>query len=53
MLLQVHDELIFEAPENEVEQVSEMIKQTMQNVVNYDVPFIAELGTGDDWTAAH
>ena len=53
MLLQVHDELIFEAPENEVEQVSEMIKQTMQNVVNYDVPFIAELGAGDDWTAAH
>ena len=53
MLLQVHDELIFEAPENEVEQVSEMIKQTMQNVVNYDVPFIAELGSGDDWTAAH
>ena len=53
MLLQVHDELVFEAPEEEVAAVSEMIKETMQNVVNYDVPFIAEVGIGDNWTQAH
>ena len=53
MLLQVHDELVFEAPEEEVTAVSEMIKETMQNVVNYDVPFIAEVGIGDNWTQAH
>ena len=53
MLLQVHDELVFEAPEEEVAAVSEMIKETMQNVVNYDVPFIAEVGIGDNWAQAH
>ena len=53
MLLQVHDELVFEAPEEEVAAVSEMIKETMQTVVNYDVPFIAEVGIGDNWAQAH
>ena len=53
MLLQVHDELIFEAPLDEIDDVSKMIKETMQNVVAYDIPFIAELGTGDNWTEAH
>ena len=53
MLLQVHDELVFEAPLDEVEAVSKMIKETMQNVVKYDIPFLAELGVGDNWTEAH
>jgi len=53
MLLQVHDELVFEAPENEVEKVSALIKEAMQGVVNYDVPFIAEVGIGDNWAEAH
>lgn len=53
MLLQVHDELVFEAPEEEVAAVSELIKQSMQNVVNYEVPFIAEVGVGDNWAEAH
>lgn len=53
MLLQVHDELVFEAPEDEVEAVSAMIKQTMENVVNLAVPFIAEVGVGDNWSEAH
>ena len=53
MLLQVHDELIFEAPLDEVETAGKIIKETMQNIVCYDIPFIAELGTGDNWTEAH
>lgn len=53
MLLQVHDELVFEAPLDEVEAVSKMIKQTMENVVNLSVPFVAEVGVGDNWTEAH
>lgn len=53
MLLQVHDELIFEAPLEEVEAVSKLIKETMENAVHYDIPFIAELGVGDNWTEAH
>lgn len=53
MLLQVHDELVFEAPDEEVEQVAVLIKESMQNVVQYDVPFIAEVGIGDNWAEAH
>lgn len=53
MLLQVHDELVFEAPIDEVEQVKALIKEAMESVVNFDIPFIAEVGIGDDWTEAH
>lgn len=53
MLLQVHDELVFEAPEDEVEIVAGLIKETMENVVNFDVPFTAEVGIGDNWAEAH
>ncbi|MBQ8436383.1 MAG: DNA polymerase I, partial [Alphaproteobacteria bacterium] len=53
MLLQVHDELVFEAPESEVEQAAKLIKQTMENVINLSVPFIAEVGIGNNWTEAH
>lgn len=53
MLLQVHDELVFEAPENEVEEASKIIKAIMEGVVNLSVPFVAEVGVGDNWTQAH
>lgn len=53
MLLQVHDELVFEAPIEEVEEVSALIKRTMENVVDLAVPFVAEVGIGDNWTQAH
>jgi len=53
MLLQVHDELVFEAPDSEVEQASQIIKQTMESIVQLDVPFIAEVGVGQNWTEAH
>lgn len=53
MLLQVHDELIFEAPEQEAEEVRSLIKQTMESVVSFDIPFIAEAGIGDNWAQAH
>lgn len=53
MLLQVHDELVFEAPEDEVEEASKIIKEIMEGVVNLSVPFIAEVGVGDNWTQAH
>lgn len=53
MLLQVHDELVFEAPETEVEEVSEIIKNTMEKIVDLGVPFNAELGVGNTWTEAH
>lgn len=53
MLLQVHDELVFEAPEAEVEAVAPLIKEIMENIVSYEVPFDAEVGIGDNWAEAH
>lgn len=53
ILLQVHDEMVIEAPEAEVEEVAKLLKQTMENAVNYDVNFTAEVGIGNNWTEAH
>ena len=55
MLLQVHDELVFEAPLEEIERVSALIKQEMEDVTGIDlkVPLIAEVGIGDNWGEAH
>ena len=55
MLLQVHDELVFEAPIDEVEKVSDLIKHTMQEItaLSLSVPLIAEVGVGDNWEEAH
>lgn len=53
MLLQVHDELIFEVPEGEVEQRAEQIKEMMESVASFDVPLIAEAGWGKSWAEAH
>ena len=53
MLLQVHDELIFEVPDNEIEQTATLVKSVMENVVKLDVPLVAEAGHGHSWGAAH
>ncbi len=55
MLLQVHDELVFEAPENEVEKAAALIKEEMENISGIDlrVPLIAEVGIGNNWGEAH
>ena len=55
MLLQVHDELVFEAPNNEVEEVSKLIKQQMEEITNINLktPLIAETGIGSNWEEAH
>lgn len=53
MLLQVHDELVFEAPDDEVEQAGALIKEIMENIVQYDVSFKAEVGVGENWAEAH
>lgn len=52
MIMQVHDELLFEAPANEVATVSEIIKREMESAAKLDVPLIAEIGVGDDWMNA-
>ena len=53
MLLQVHDELIFEVPENELTETETLVKEIMENVANLSVPLIAEAGHGHSWADAH
>ncbi|MEQ1763161.1 MAG: DNA polymerase, partial [Pyrinomonadaceae bacterium] len=49
MIMQVHDELLFEAPESEVDQACEIIKREMEAAATLDVPLIADVGVGDNW----
>ena len=53
MLLQIHDELVFEVREELAEKFSEMIKHEMENVVELSVPLEVNIGTGDNWLDAH
>ena len=53
LLLQVHDELVFEVADKDVEKASALIKQTMENVVHLSVPLIAEVGIAQNWKDAH
>lgn len=52
MIMQIHDELLFEAPKDEVTRAGEIIKQEMESAAELDVPLIAEIGVGDDWMSA-
>lgn len=52
MIMQVHDELLFEAPESEVKAASEMIVREMENAATLDVPLVVEIGVGDNWMDA-
>jgi len=49
MLLQVHDELVFEIKEGEVKTIVPRIKEIMENVLKLDVPIIVEASVGDNW----
>ena len=53
MLLQIHDELLFEIPDNAVEDVVPRIAATMEGVWNLAVPLTVEIGQGDNWAEAH
>ncbi|PJB70823.1 MAG: DNA polymerase I [Alphaproteobacteria bacterium CG_4_9_14_3_um_filter_47_13] len=53
MLLQVHDELIFEVPEHELEKTSALVRAVMETVAALEVPLIAEAGSGKNWAQAH
>ena len=49
MLLQIHDELIFEAPDEELEELTAIVKKTMEGVVSLNVPLIVDLHVGRNW----
>ena len=53
MIMQVHDELNFNVPMNEVDRVREIVVGEMQNVVHLTVPLIADCGVGENWLEAH
>jgi len=52
MLLQVHDELVFEAPPEEVDEIRGLVKAEMENVRKLDVPMLVDVGVGDNWRDA-
>ena len=53
LLLQVHDELLFEAPEAEIEATSALVRRIMEGAASFSVPLIAEAGSGLTWAEAH
>ena len=53
MLLQVHDELVFDVPKTEVEALKSMVKTEMENAFKLDVPLLVDIGIGANWLEAH
>jgi DNA polymerase I len=53
MIMQVHDELVFEVPEAEVEWVRSEVPRLMASVAELKVPLLAEIGVGPNWDKAH
>ena len=53
LIMQVHDELVFEVEAGAVEELSETVVQLMSGVGVLDVPLLVEAGTGDNWDEAH
>ncbi len=53
MLLQVHDELVFEVAKTDIEAVSKLVKVEMESAMQLEVPLLVEIGTGHNWLEAH
>ena len=53
MIMQVHDELIFEVRESGVDEFSRVIRQSMESAAELDVPLLVDVGVGDNWEEAH
>jgi DNA polymerase I len=52
LLMQVHDELLVEVPNSEVDKVTEILKREMETAVELDVPLVADVGVGENWMDA-
>jgi len=53
LIMQVHDELVLEVPDNEIVLIKNMLPECMGNVMQLDVPLLIEVGVGDNWEQAH
>ena len=53
MIMQVHDELVFECPKENADLVMEKMKETMEQTVELKIPLIAEAAFGSNWNEAH
>lgn len=53
MLLQVHDELVFDAYKSELETLKTIVKDEMENAYKLTVPLVVDIGIGENWLEAH
>ncbi len=53
MLLQVHDELVLEVPEDEVDAVTALVRDAMEHALPLEVPLVVDVHTGRNWAEAH
>jgi DNA polymerase-1 len=53
LVLQIHDELLLEAPDEEVEEVSDLVVRVMENAASLLVPVVVDVGSGRNWAEAH
>ena len=53
MLLQVHDELVFDAHKTELDIIKPIIENCMKNAITMNVPIEVDMGTGNNWLEAH
>lgn len=53
MVLQIHDELVFDVPKDEVEELKELVRNEMTNAIDFGVPLEVGIGVGDNWLDAH
>ncbi len=53
MLLQVHDELVFDVPISELDEIKKIVKYEMENAFSLDVPLVVDIGVGNNWLEAH
>lgn len=53
MIMQIHDELVFESPEDEIEKLKEIVRSCMEGTVELSVPLVVDIHTGGNWYEAH
>ena len=53
MILQIHDELLFEVPDDELGEVKKMVIEEMESAMTLDIPIVVDSGVGESWFEAH